>query len=711
MDLEDTDRALRELAATLDGIRTERQQARGRQASLTALRDAALADDRGVVQRWLDRAGLAEAPRLMDVLAVEPGWETAVERVLDAALRATITADLDHHAAALADPGTPAPAGLALLERGAADRDAPAPASDTDTLAARVQAPWPLDHLLGGIRVADDLATALAGRAALAPGERLITPTGIQVGRDWLRLPGAAATDGVLARAESLKALEAALADLGARETAARAAEETRQAARAALLRSRDELDRAAAALEHERATARAELASLRARAEHREERLRALADERDELNEQIEDASAEMEDTREHLHALLAEIDTLAGEREALTGERASARATLAAMREQERDRRDCVQGLRVSVESGRAAQTATRQGLARAGEQRVQLQERRDELLDALEASREPLAEQRARLDEQLILRVEVEAALGAARERLATLDAAIRALEQERQQAEQAARAGQSGLDALRLERQDRLVRRQTLEEQLAAAGAELPALLAGLDPAADETSWQERLARVTARIQRLGAINLAAIDEYREQSERKTWLDAQHADISESLDTLEQAIRRIDRETRNRFKETYEQVDAGFRQIFPRLFGGGQASLELTDADLLETGITVMARPPGKRNSTIHLLSGGEKALTAVALVFAIFELNPAPFCMLDEVDAPLDDANVGRFCELVRSMSDRVQFIFISHNKVTMAIADHLLGVTMQEPGVSRLVTVDMEAAARLAGLD
>jgi chromosome segregation protein len=201
--------------------------------------------------------------------------------------------------------------------------------------------------------------------------------------------------------------------------------------------------------------------------------------------------------------------------------------------------------------------------------------------------------------------------------------------------------------------------------------------------------------------------LGNINLAAIDEFNEQSERMRYLEQQHDDINASLETLEAAIRKIDRETRSRFKETFDRVNQGLQQLFPRVFGGGHAYLELTGDDLLETGVTIMARPPGKRNSSIHLLSGGEKALTAVALVFAIFQLNPAPFCMLDEVDAPLDDANVGRFCELVRSMSDQVQFIFITHNKVTMEIADHLIGVTMHEPGCSRLVSVDVEEAARM----
>ncbi|MDH5729956.1 MAG: chromosome segregation protein SMC, partial [Gammaproteobacteria bacterium] len=201
-----------------------------------------------------------------------------------------------------------------------------------------------------------------------------------------------------------------------------------------------------------------------------------------------------------------------------------------------------------------------------------------------------------------------------------------------------------------------------------------------------------------------------INLAAIEEYAEQSERKNYLEAQFLDLTEALNTLESAIRKIDKETRARFKNTFDQVNDGIKRMFPKLFGGGQAYLELTGDDLLDTGVTVMARPPGKRISNIHLMSGGEKALTAVAMVFAIFELNPAPFCMLDEVDAPLDDANVGRFCELVKTMSATVQFIFITHNKVTMEIAEHLNGVTMHEPGVSRMVAVDVDEAVELAAV-
>jgi chromosome segregation protein len=417
------------------------------------------------------------------------------------------------------------------------------------------------------------------------------------------------------------------------------------------------------------------------------------------------------MGEARERLHAALEEIEHLAERRESLSAEREALRDAHSRARDGEREWRDRAHRLRVEVESRRAAREAIERNLDRARGQRGQLAERLDALVKALEESREPLLEQESRLKEQLASRLSVEEALAAARNRMEELDAAIRGLEQERHGIEEDIRQRQIDLDGLRLDRQEQVVLRRTLEDQLGERSLTPAEVLAAIDDEeADARARQERLDAVVQRVARLGNINLAAIDEFEEQSERKRYLDAQHQDIARSLDTLEQVIRRIDRETRSRFKETYDRVDHGLQQLFPRLFGGGHAYLELTGEDLLETGVSVMARPPGKRNTSIHLLSGGEKALTAVALVFAIFQLNPAPFCMLDEVDAPLDDANVGRFCELVRSMSDQVQFIFISHNKVTMEIADHLMGVTMHEPGVSRLVSVDVEEATRLAAV-
>jgi chromosome segregation protein len=286
--------------------------------------------------------------------------------------------------------------------------------------------------------------------------------------------------------------------------------------------------------------------------------------------------------------------------------------------------------------------------------------------------------------------------------------TIDSELREKEKRRAGHEQQAGELRGELEQLKLHSQEARVRRQTLLEQLEELEADPGTVLEEVPEEATSAEWHERLEAMEQRIKRLGAINLAAIDEFREQSERKEYLDRQYADLTEALETLETAIRKIDRETRTRFKETFDRVNAGLQATFPRLFGGGHAYLELTGDDLLDAGVTVMARPPGKRNSSISALSGGEKALTAVALVFSIFELNPAPFCLLDEVDAPLDDANVGRFCDLVREMSERVQFIIITHNKITMELANQLLGVTMNEPGVSRLVSVDVSEAVALA---
>jgi len=228
------------------------------------------------------------------------------------------------------------------------------------------------------------------------------------------------------------------------------------------------------------------------------------------------------------------------------------------------------------------------------------------------------------------------------------------------------------------------------------------------MSNLPDDAQDAQWQEQVNNLTEKIHHLGPINLTAIEEYETQSERKRYLESQQLDLTESLKTLEAAIEKIDKESRSLFKETFDKVNSGFEKRFPKLFGGGHAYLQQTGEDLLETGVTVMARPPGKRNSSIHLLSGGEKALTAVALVFSIFDLNPSPFCMLDEVDAPLDEANVGRFGELVKEMSENVQMILITHNKATMEISRQLAGVTMKEPGVSRLVAVDLDEAAKMA---
>ena len=376
--------------------------------------------------------------------------------------------------------------------------------------------------------------------------------------------------------------------------------------------------------------------------------------------------------------------------------------------MRRQTEEDRHAVQSIAIQFESRRSSKDSAAQNLARMQRQLEQFRSREQAIRQQLALGDTPLADNRLRLDEQLAHRVRVEEDLSAARRRADEIDARLREFDQQRLRCDNDVDEARSRVGESELVVQELRVRREGLSEQLGQSGYEYDAILAELDESAAIDMWEQKLEDIRRRIERLGPINLAAISEFKEQSERKAYLDSQLGDLTDALATLEGAIRKIDRETRTRFKETYDSINLGFQKLFPKLFGGGHAYLELTGDDLLAAGVTLMARPPGKRNSTIHLLSGGEKALTAVALVFAIFELNPAPFCMLDEVDAPLDDANVARFCDIVAEMSDRVQFVFITHNKVTMELARQLAGVTMQEPGVSRMVSVDLDEAVKMA---
>jgi len=346
----------------------------------------------------------------------------------------------------------------------------------------------------------------------------------------------------------------------------------------------------------------------------------------------------------------------------------------------------------------------------LTRMREQCQHLISRKDQLTGVLDQGDTPIIELETELEALLSRRHGSETELHAARKQVEDIEHGTRELDQERIRKERSVTNQREQIEQDRMAWQEIKVRSDTLMEQINESGFEYQPLLEQIEEGASVDVWAEQADKLESRIQRLGPINLAAIEEYEEESKRKEYLDAQHADLIEALTTLENAIGKIDKETRSRFKETFEKVNEGMQENFPVLFGGGQAYLELTGEDLLDTGVTVMARPPGKRNSTIHLLSGGEKALTAIALVFAIFRLNPSPFCMLDEVDAPLDDANVGRYCDMVRKMSEHVQFIFISHNKITMEMANQLTGVTMHEPGVSRLVAVDIDEAVKLVAV-
>ncbi|MDZ5602294.1 chromosome segregation protein SMC [Pseudomonas sp. RP23018S] len=680
---------------------TQAQQARqadlqrlgGRLASLEALQQAALEPGAGTAE-WLRSQGLEQQPRLADGLRVAPGWELAVETVLGADLQAVLVEDFAGLALDTLEHGD-----LRLLLR--ASGSTAIAGSLLDKVEGRADlAPW-----LGRVTPVETLEQALALRSELADGHSLISRDGYWVGRHYLRVSrGSDAQGGVLARAQEIEQLgdaqreQQALLEQAEQQLAA-LHEQQRDAET-----QRDQLRRRSQEESRQLGELKARLSAGRARAEQLALRRQRLVEELAEIGEQ---RALEMEALGESRLLLQEALDLMAddtGQREQLLARRDTLREALDRVRQDARQHKDHAHQLAVRLGSLRAQHDSTRQALERLEQQSERLIERQEQLSLNLEEGAAPIEELSMTLEGLLEQRMSVDEEMRQARLHMEDADRELREVEKRRTQAEQQAQLLRGQLEQMRLESQGLDVRRKTLQEQLLADGYDLQGVLATLEQDATEQGTEHALEQVEARIQRLGAINLAAIEEYEQQSERKRYLDAQNADLVEALDTLENVIRKIDKETRNRFKDTFDQINAGLQALFPKVFGGGSAYLELTGEDLLDTGVTIMARPPGKKNSTIHLLSGGEKALTALALVFAIFKLNPAPFCMLDEVDAPLDDANVGRYARLVKEMSETVQFIYITHNKIAMEMADQLMGVTMHEPGCSRLVAVDVEAA-------
>ena len=675
----------------------ELQRLNGRIASLEALQQAAMDPGKGVSE-WLQEQGLDQRPRLADGLRVEPGWELAVETVLGADLHAVLLERFDDLDMSGFEQGD-----LRLVSSQQAAR------SVSGSLLDKVTATSDLSPWLGCVRPVEDLDQALAARASLADDESLISRDGYWVSRHFLRVRRAGeAESGLLARSQELERLQAerdegeAALDLLAEQLlqlreAQREWEERREQQR----RQHQDLSRQQGELNARRSASRAKLEQLTLRRQRLDEELLELSEQRALETEQLGEA-------RLHLQDALDAMALVNEQREALLASRDGIREQLDRIRQEARQHKDHAHQLAVRVGSLNAQHDSTRQALERLEQQFERALERREQLSLNLDEGQAPLEELRMKLEELLERRMGVEDELKQARLALEDADRELREAEKRRTQAEQQAQLLRGQLEQQRMEWQALTVRRKALQDQLHEDGFDLHGVIGTLPADANESEWEAELERLGARIQRLGPINLAAIDEYQQQSERKRYLDAQNDDLTEALDTLENVIRKIDKETRNRFKETFDQINSGLQALFPKVFGGGNAYLELTGEDLLDTGVAIMARPPGKKNSTIHLLSGGEKALTALALVFAIFQLNPAPFCMLDEVDAPLDDANVGRYARLVKEMSEKVQFIYITHNKIAMEMADQLMGVTMHEPGCSRLVAVDVEQAVALA---
>lgn len=694
---------LSSLSSALHRAREALQKTQGRHASLEALQKAAREGDTER-QGWLQANGMGDAQYLSDALEVAPGWETAVETVLGDFLRA-LHVDSVGESAGLLESWCSGQ--LLIVEN---RLNAGAEEIQAGSLADKVTSQLPVvGRLLRQVRAVDSLGQALSLRDTLAPGCSVISRDGHWLGADWARVTrNENRISGVLVRQRELTELEQSLNEqrqqvagledkLKGSEVQLRDLEQRRESSQEGLA----ELQRAESGLS-------SEIQIARSKQEQVTQRRSRLEQEHAEIDAQVQREKAQLSTARQALESATEAMAANEAQRETLLTRRDDCRKVLDEARQSARHDQNKTHELVMRERSLNTQLAAMREGIERLDIQLQRLAQRQASLLASQSESDDPCIKLQTELDERLERRLDSERELGEARRQVDEIEAQIREFESKRGQIEDETQQVRSDIEQKKIAAQELQTRCQAIEEQIVELDYVLESLIEALPADASQQAWQEELTQVENRIQRLGSINLAAMDEYKIESERKTYLDAQHEELVEALETLEAAIRKIDRETRTKFKETYDTVNSSLQQLFPKLFGGGHAYLELTGDDLLDTGVTIMARPPGKKNASIHLLSGGEKALTAIALVFSIFKLNPAPFCMLDEVDAPLDDVNVTRYANMVKEMSQAVQFIYITHNKIAMEMAQQLMGVTMNEPGVSRMVSVDVDEAVQLA---
>ncbi len=688
--------------ANLDRLRNELQRARGQQASLEALQQTALGQRDNSTAPWVNKYELGAKPRLAQHVQVQQGWELAVEKVLGFCLQAICVDDVK----ALAPHFEELKAGnLCIFNPG--QTVASSTSQDADTLLSKVNAPWSLDSLLAGIYVADSFEDGLNIAANLAPHESVVTKDGVWMNRAWVKiLRESDPALGVFQREEELKQLAIKIEQLQdtQQELEANIAERTTnlrqlEQQRDQLQQQLNQMQNAASQLNVQRKVKQERLVELQQQSE------RFLTEQR-ECAQQLQQAEQELLTARDHWQEAMQELESQADRRDALMQEREQVRQALQSAREKARQLKEELHEFDLRMQTARSQKSSLMQNIGRMQNQLLTLNERKITLQSEL-SSIPPIDTLKKSLDRALDKHVSVESELNTARIATEALEQEFKSLEEKRQIIERDINKVRSSLETLRVDSQSYKVRAATLVEQIAATEFKLEDVLKELPQDITAEEWQAKLDQVVSRVARLGAINLVAIEEYATCLERKQYLDQQIDDLQSGLLTLEEAIAKIDRETRQRFKETFDEVNNRFQDLFPTIFGGGKAYLELTSDNLLEAGVTMMACPPGKRNSSIYLLSGGEKSLTALALIFSIFYLNPAPFCLLDEVDAALDDANVVRFTRLVKSMAGKTQFIFISHNKISIEMGEHLIGVTMNEPGVSRLVSVDIEKAMKM----
>ncbi len=703
--LPEREEELRSAQLRLEQLQQRLNQTEARLGALQALQEQV--SRAGELEPWVGRHALMSSPRLWQGLKVREGWEEALEAVLRERLNSIGLEDLGAVQELFSDPP---PGKVSFHQFGAQTRSTPAQeglprlvdyVSCTDSRLLAVLEDW-----LEGVYLLEHSARGVELARLLKPGALLVTAEGHIFTATSARFHAAdSEVHGILSRQREIEALSAERDQLDTQFKDSRLSVET---AEARLGQERTGVERL-----------RLEVADLQ-ELQHRlkvdhvrlSEQAERVTSRGTQILRELEEIEAETAREIAQVQAAQVAIEAIGGRLLQLQSSVATALASSARGEELLRRQREELQRIeREYQETAFQRRTIEQklndldlslqqitQHIARLTAERTELE---GELMQADESERQ------ASLQQALATRAERESELASARDSLESAESTLRQIEQSGLSSEQKLQPLRDRINDLRLKEQESRLAEEGFAQQLAEVGADETALAAQMEKGTRASHLQAEIARLNGEMAALGAVNLAALDELTVARERKSYLDSQSADLTEALATLEGAIRRIDRETRERLQQTFDQVNRHFGEMFPLLFGGGEARLEMTGEEILDAGVQVVARPPGKRNSSIHLLSGGEKALTALSLVFSMFQLNPAPFCLLDEVDAPLDDNNTVRFCELVRKMSESTQFLFITHNKITMEFAQQLIGVTMQEQGVSRVVAVDIEEALRL----
>ena len=695
--------ALRGLSDSLNVIRHISQKEQGKLASLETLQQSVI-DHNQELQDWLKENQFDNLDRLSRLIQVDGKWVHALETVIGYHLHDLCIESFENSVDIFAS----APGRIGFMST---SQDIAASAlPDTPRLMDFIRSGIKVPSLLNTVYAAENVSAAKALLPQLPAECSVVTRDGVWFGHNHLLINHPVDTgDTLISREQEISGLKASIINAGEK---LQVLEQQQQQAETTLEQGEQQLLGNQAALnarQQEIADIRAELAAMNQQQEQQASRSQQIFADIQEINRQEQTYKGEIEAISDQLPGLDHDRQKYLEQKQSLAEAKEQHRQALAEARYRWQGTHEESHGIALQLEACGSKKAAFEQAFKRNESQLRQLDSRGNELKEQLRAAISPVDELEAKMETALKQKLEAENKLAAARSSVESTGNALRQLEQQRQQQDPGLDALRTALEQARLNANSCQIRLEAVLKGLSGHKQQPETILQQLDDdEASQAAWTGKLEAIDRKVQRLGPINLAAIDEYAQHAERKTYLDSQHKDLMEALTTLENAIRKIDKETRTRFKETFDQLNANIKDMFPQLFGGGHAYLELTGDDLLQTGVAIMARPPGKKNSHIHLLSGGEKALAAVALVFAIFRLNPAPFCILDEVDAPLDDTNAGRFSALVKSMSDEVQFVFITHNKITMEVAQQLTGVTMHEPGVSRLVSVDVDEAAKMA---